>query len=290
MVHGAWALAAALPMLVRVEAESAPTPSVVSDRVAGGSRGILPILKTVEAMAHELSFDPGVRVKVSSEVPEGAGLGSSAATLVAVVSAVSRLRGFKLTPQEVSRFAMVGEREVHGRPSGVDAEICARGGVLLFRPGSPPREVPLDGTRSLMVAFSGSRRSTRVQVENVAKVRKKSMGAFDLLVAEASERSLEAADTLSKGDLRGLGRLLSASQLALSRIGVSTRSLEGLIAAALSLGAYGAKLTGGGGGGSIIAVAARGKEKSIVSGLRGRGYEAFVAEVPVKGARSWLER
>jgi mevalonate kinase len=55
-------------------------------------------------------------------------------------------------------------------------------------------------------------------------------------------------------------------------------------------GSYGAKLTGAGGGGSVVAAAPEAKEKSIVSGLKARGFETFIARVPAKGVRSWLER
>jgi len=58
----------------------------------------------------------------------------------------------------------------------------------------------------------------------------------------------------------------------------------------LSMGSYGAKLTGAGGGGSVLAVAPEGKEKSIVSGLTARGFETFRVSIPTEGVKSWLER
>ena len=40
----------------------------------------------------------------------------------------------------------------------------------------------------------------------------------------------------------------------------------------------------------MIALAPEAKEKSIVSGLSARGFETFIARVPVEGVKSWLER
>jgi mevalonate kinase len=291
VVHGAWALAAALPRRVRAEASPSEELTIVSDRFPGGdSRALAPVASVVRAVAKELSSTPRVRVLVTSDIPEGSGLGSSASTMVAVAAAVARLKGAELGPQGISDFAMAGEREVHGRPSGVDAAVCSRGGVLLFRPGIPPRAVALQGRRALVVAFTGTRRSTRRQITRVAGVKEAFPGMFRGLAEAASEASLAAAERLAEGDMKGLGRILSFNHAVLSAVGASSPSLDRLVDLALSLGAYGAKLTGAGGGGSVIAVAPRGKEKSIVSGLRERGFEAFRAEIPVVGVRSWLEK
>ncbi|MGD1055679.1 MAG: mevalonate kinase [Nitrososphaerales archaeon] len=291
VVHGAWALAAALPHKVRVEASESADFNVISDRVSSADKlGLRPVAGVVEAMAKEFSFKPRLTVSVRSEVPEGAGLGSSASTMIAVASAVAKLRSLDLQVSDILRFSMVGERRVHGRPSGIDAAVCAIGGVVLFKPGSAPRKVAFKGRRSLIVALTGKKRSTKRQIRRVTGVKETFPSLFSGLTEAASEVSLMAAKRLAEGDVKGLGRLLNFNHAVLSTLGVSNRPLDRLVDLTLSLGAYGAKLTGAGGGGSIIAVAPGRKEKSIVSELRGRGFEAFRAEIPVDGVKSWLER
>jgi mevalonate kinase len=291
VVHGAWALAVALPRKVRVEVSESAGFNVVSDGFSGsGASGLHPIAGVVGAMAREFSFDPHLTLSIKSEIPEGAGLGSSASTMVAVASAVARLRSLDLQASDIIRFSMVGEREVHGHPSGIDAAVCTVGGVVLFRPGTDPKRVSFKGRRSLIVAFSGKKRSTKRQIRRVAGVKEAFPSLFGGLTEAASEVSLMATKRLADGDMKGLGRLLSFNHAVLSTIGVSNRPLDSLVDLALSLGAYGAKLTGAGGGGSVVAVAPGRKEKSIISGLRGRGFEAFRAEIPVDGVKSWLER
>jgi mevalonate kinase len=291
VVHGAWALAAALPRRVRVEARESAGFKVISDEFSSsGASGLRPIARVVGAMAREFSFDPHLTLSIESEIPKGAGLGSSASTMVAVASAIARLRSIDLQASDIIRLSMVGEREVHGHPSGIDATVCTIGGVVLFRPGTDPRRVAFKGRRSLIVAFSGKKRSTKRQIRRVAGVKEAFPNLFDGLTEAASEVSLMSMKKLVEGDMKGLGRLLSFNHAALSTLGVSNRPLDKLVDLTLSLGAYGAKLTGGGGGGSVVAVAPGGKEKSIISGLRGRGFEAFQAEIPVDGVKSWLER
>jgi len=291
VVHGAWALAAAIPRLVRVQLSPARAFSVTSDRFGpGNSAQLLPVSRVVEAIAREFSVAPTVSVSISSAVPEGAGLGSSAATMVAVAAAMSRLNSLGLGADEIVRFAMVGEHHVHGNPSGIDPTVSAHGGVLLFRPGSPPRKIALDSSRTLIVSYSGKKRSTRGQINTVARMKGKHPGLFAMLADGVGSLSLQAAQRLQEGDMQGLGNLLTVNHAVLGTVGVSNETLDEMVDAFASLGSYGAKLTGAGGGGSVVAVAPKAKEKSIVSGLSARGFETFKVEVPSEGVRSWSER
>ena len=291
VVHGAWALASAIPRRVRVEVAKSDKLSIKSDRFSGpDAKALRPIAIVTGKMAEEFSFVPRLRISVNSEIPEGAGLGSSASTMVAVSTAIARFHGLNLHASDIIRFSMVGEKEIHGNPSGIDAAVCTLGGVILFRPGSPPKRLPLRNKRSLIVAFTGKKRSTKRQIRRVADVKTMFPSMFEGLTEAASEVSLMASRRLQEGDMRGLGRLLNFNHAVLTTVGVSNQPLNSLVDLALSFGAYGAKLTGAGGGGSIVAVAGGGKEKSIVSGLRARGFEAFRAEVPVNGVKSWVER
>jgi mevalonate kinase len=290
VVHGAWALATAIPRKVRVEVQQSSRFKVSSDRFrSSGHPALRPVAQAVEAMSREFAFDPRVKVSIRSEIPGGAGLGSSASTMVALVSALSKLNRLGLRVQEIVQASMVGEKEIHGNPSGIDPAVCARGGVILFRRGSVPTQVRLKGTRSLIVSLSGMKRSTRHQIGRVSAVKREYPSLFAGLADSANSVSLMAADRLSTGDMAGLGSILNFSHAVLSSLGVSNPTLDRLVNESLSLGSYGAKLTGAGGGGSIISVGPEGKEKRITSGLNARGFETFIARVPVGGVRSWLE-
>ena len=289
VVHGAWALAAALPPRVRVEVEPSSRFRVTSDRFVAASPELLPVGRVIRAMAHRFSTSPRVRVSIESAVPEGAGLGSSAATMVAAASAYARLNGLGVGMNEIVRFAMVGEKDVHGNPSGIDPNICARGGVILFSPGRPAKKVHLKRPSSFIVAYSGRRRSTRGLIGRVAITKEEQPDLFAVLRDAVGWISETAAEMLVQGDDQGLGRLLTLNHAVLKSMGVSNDVLDGMVNALCSMGAYGAKLTGAGGGGSVVAVAPEAKEKSIVSGLTARGFETFRAKIPVEGVKSWLE-
>jgi mevalonate kinase len=291
VVHGAWALAAAVPRKVRVTVESSTKFEVISDLFRRGeSPELLPVSHVVEGMAREFSLKPTVRVTITSAVPGGAGLGSSAATMVAVAAAFSKLNSVGLKVDELVDCAMAGEWSVHGKPSGVDPAVCARGGVILFRTGAAPKKVSFDGTRSLILSYSGLNRSTRGQIGHVTRMKDRYPGMFERLAGGIGDLSLRASEMLQGGDLNGLGTLLTVNHAALMSLGVSNETLDGMVDLLLTMGCYGAKLTGAGGGGSVLAVAPEGKEKSIVSGLSARGFETFKVKIPAEGVKSWLER
>ncbi len=73
---------------------------------------------------------------VRSQLPVGAGLGSSAAAAVGVVAAVRALASGARPPgdlEAIETAALEVERRQHGFPSGIDSGTVLRGGVLLVR-------------------------------------------------------------------------------------------------------------------------------------------------------------
>lgn len=70
------------------------------------------------------------RVAVRSDVPIGAGFGSSAASAVGVIAAFLAHAGRHADPQTVDRVALEVERRQHGLPSGVDHSTVLRGGMI----------------------------------------------------------------------------------------------------------------------------------------------------------------
>lgn len=290
VVHGAVALAAALGRTVRVEVSASELTSVESDAFPGGGRELEPARAVVEWMASEHGFRPGHRVRIYSSVPDGAGLGSSASVMVALAAALSSLHSLSLPAEKLVESAMVGERLIHGSPSGIDVNACAYGGVILYRVGERPRQLHIEGRRRILVAHSGSKRSTKRLIGRVSESREMLPSLFSGLASAVSWLSEEAADALGSGDAKRLGRVLTLNHAVLSSVGASTEELDRLVDGLISAGCAGAKLTGAGGGGSVIAVPERGKEKRAISWLQRGGFEAFVAEIPVGGVKSWLEQ
>jgi len=82
------------------------------------------------ALARGDAETPSFALRLESQIPIGAGFGSSAAVAVAVVYAVLRLAGDDPPVAELERLALEVERRQHGLPSGVDGATVLRGGVV----------------------------------------------------------------------------------------------------------------------------------------------------------------
>jgi len=293
VVHGALALAAAVERRVRVEASEGEQLTVQSDRFPPSTdpsrKKIAPVVSVAKRIAEELKVRPTFQIKITSQVPENSGLGSSAATMVAVATALTRLKGVELNAEEITRYAMSGEKEIHGRPSGIDVNICAMGGVILYKMGEGPKRVRFAGTRRFLIVHSGKKRRTKLLIDRVSRMKERYPGLFAGLANSATFVSELASNKLISGDMEELGRILTYTHGVLSAVGASNPPLDRLVDLLLSLGCYGAKLTGAGGGGSVLAIPREGSSEALMSELKRRGYESFQTTVPCDGVKSWLQ-
>jgi galactokinase len=87
-------------------------------------------------LMHErgISFPTGARILISSKVPEGKGVSSSAAIEVAAMQAVAEAFGIKIEPRELAILCQKVENLVVGAPCGVMDQMtsaCGHSGQLL---------------------------------------------------------------------------------------------------------------------------------------------------------------
>jgi len=76
---------------------------------------------------------PSIILRISSQIPQGAGFGSSAAAAVAIQHAYFCLRGAKVGRRALHHTSLEVERRQHGLPSGVDNAAVIQGGLLKTR-------------------------------------------------------------------------------------------------------------------------------------------------------------
>ena len=157
VVYGKHAVAAALSLATSAVARFTPSPpsstaatapqplSVCVHTVprARGAEETARLEAAVRAMAGALGArDGALELWVRGDVPEGAGLGSSAALCVASAAAVrDALADYRCEARgawraAVDAAALAGERVFHASPSGVDNAVSTHGGALLFARGA----------------------------------------------------------------------------------------------------------------------------------------------------------
>jgi mevalonate kinase len=222
------------------------------DEVARAKGILAPIAGIVNYMNEKygLRTTPMV-VRVESEIPVGAGLGSSAAFSAAFSLAYAAFHGLRLSTEEISEASFVGEKIAHGNPSGIDTAIAVYGGSILYRRGLKPQRlnIRLPAGYRLVIANSGIERSTRQVVERVLSRADATWPVARHIYKAAEELVAEAVKAFERGDGRLLGELMDINHGLLNAMGASSESLERLVHAARRAGAIGAKLTGAGWGG-----------------------------------------
>lgn len=271
MVYGHPALALAVDRTTMVDVTVRPGPTSV-DSPLGDDR-------VVDAIGRVIGAE-GYGVQITTTLPVGRGMGSSAALAVALAHAMSDVaEGPPLTPQQAYDRAMPLEREFHGNPSGVDVAVSCEGGCLWFQRTEGPdgtvraqREPVAIGPWSLVVLDSGRAGDTKQLVAGVAGRRPGIDPVLDRIGALVGEARTAIHDP------RQLGELLTENHAHLREIGVSTPELDELVALAMEAGAYGAKLSGAGGGGIVIALVE--DPAPVLAKAAARGVQAF-------GSRPW---
>ena len=132
-------------------------------------------------------------------------MGSSAAVSVASVAALSRFLGLSLDRKTISEEALAGEKKVHGNPSGLDIQASISGGLILFDRKTGTTEIPVPESFSLVVIFSGKKRSTSRLIAKVARRKEKFPHYFAQLVKAASYVSQEVVEAAISKDMDRFG-------------------------------------------------------------------------------------
>jgi galactokinase len=237
----------------------------------------------VDAVAHELALlgrpDVGLRGTVESDLPQGAGLGSSGAFEVAVAVALCEVAGFRVEPLELAAACRRAEQRAVGVPSGIldqAASLLGREGTaLLLDCGTlEHRWVQLPEDVAILVLDSGERHAHE---ESGYADRRRELEAGEPRrvrhVQTENERVRAAVAALERGDARALGPIFEASHASLrDDYEVSTPTLDALVAEALDAGAFAARMTGGGFGGSIVALADPDRAQSVLERVGGDGW------------------
>lgn len=204
----------------------------------------------LRALMSEHFGDTGAHLTLTTDLPIGRGMGSSASLAVALARAHLAWNSRPADPDALWSHAMATERRFHGNPSGVDVACALHGGVLRFVRGAPPTFTSLACPAwQVVVLDSGVAGPTAELVERVRRQRPR----IDLLLERVGELVGEAEEALH--DPPALGRLLDENHAILRQIGVSSPTLDDLVGLARGAGAWGAKLSGAGGGGVVIALA-----------------------------------
>ena len=242
----------------------------------------------------------GFQGHVTTDIPIGAGLSSSAALEVAVALAL----GFTGTPLELAQLCQRAENRASGVPSGIMDQLAIAAGVaghalmidcgeLTVEPVAIPRGVEIVVQFIEHRTLVGSPYADRVAecaeaerligpLRHTTSAKAKTIAdpvirARAMHVTSENRRVIDFADAIANGDLREAGRLMVQSHTSLREwYRTSTRTMDAAVAEVCATpGVFGARMTGGGFGGCLVALTEPG---ALLSGWVVRAVDgAFIA-------------
>lgn len=88
-----------------------------------------------ETLEDNKVFDNGWELTITSKIPVGVGMGSSAAVSVGVITALMALASgdSRINDKKINDLAYKVEKKQHGNPSGIDNSTVTFGGVIWYR-------------------------------------------------------------------------------------------------------------------------------------------------------------
>lgn len=233
----------------------------------------------------------GMDMAIAGNVPQGAGLSSSASLEVAVGQAFNALYNSELlTPTDIALAAQKAENSFVGVNCGIMDQLISACGeadhaLLIDCRSLTTQAVPVPAGLAVMIVHShvqrglvGSEYNTRRQQceaaaahygvkalrdIDVARLERDAAGLDAVVLRRArhivteNQRTLDAAQALSTGDLQRLGQLMAASHDSMrDDFEITVPPIDHLVAILqAAIGPQGgARMTGGGFGGCVVAL------------------------------------
>ncbi|XP_042054085.1 mevalonate kinase-like isoform X2 [Salvia splendens] len=252
--------------------------------------------------------DKPAKVAVTSELPLGSGLGSSAALCVALSAALLSLsdsskldfshQGWQTFGESeldlVNKWAFEGEKMIHGRPSGIDNTVSTFGNIVKFRSGELTH-IKTNMPLKMLVTNTKVGRNTKALVAGVSERAARHGSAMTSVFKAVDSISNEVVGIIQSpvsDDLaiteeeEKLGELMEMNQGLLQCMGVSHSTIETVIKTTLKY-KLATKLTGAGGGGCVLTLlptllAATVVDK-VIRELEECGFKCLIAGIGGRG-------
>ncbi|XP_043695946.1 mevalonate kinase [Telopea speciosissima] len=247
-------------------------------------------------------------VVVTSDLPLGSGLGSSASFCVALCGALlaqSDVTTLDLSPQGwltfgeselelVNKWAFEGEKIIHGKPSGIDNTVSTFGNMIMFKLGKLTcikSGMPL----RMLITNTKVGRNTKALVAGVSERASRHPDAMSAVFSAVDYISKEFSTIIQSpvhDDLSVIEKeekieeLMEMNQGLLQSMGVSHASIETVLRTTLKY-KLSSKLTGAGGGGCVLtflpALLSATVVDKVIAELKSCGFECLIAGIGVKG-------
>ena len=227
----------------------------------------------------------GLKIQIESEIPLGAGLGSSSACCVAGAAAIFNLFG-KISKKEILELAIEAEKTIYQNTSGADCTVSTYGGLMEYDKNNGFRKIEDEPNFQLVIANSDIEHSTESMVSKVKEFENQNKDRFYELSSLESKLVNDVLKLIKENKIKEIGEKVNLNQKFLEEIGISNEKLEDMIKIGQTL-SYGAKITGSGGGGCIFALTNESNLENTLKEFTDKKYECFATKIDFKGLNTF---
>ena len=229
--------------------------------------------------------DTGIHIQIDSEIPLGAGLGSSSACCVAGAAAIFKLFG-NISREEVLKLAIEAERTIFENTSGADCTVCTYGGIMEYDKNKGFKKIEYEPNFQLVIINSNIEHSTQSMVSKVKEFENKNTEEFSRLSDLESKLVEDVLKLVKENKIQEIGQKMNQNQKYLENIGISNKELTKMIRIGQE-SSFGAKITGSGGGGCIFALTNESNLQNILKKFKDNNYECFSTKIDFKGLNTF---
>ena len=229
--------------------------------------------------------DTGIHIQIDSEIPLGAGLGSSSACCVAGAAAIFKLFG-DISKEEILKLAIEAERTIFENTSGADCTVCTYGGIMEYDKNKGFKKIEHEPNFQLVIINSNMEHSTQSMVSKVKEFENKNKEEFSKLSNLESKLVEDVLKLVKENKIQEIGQKMNQNQEYLENIGISNKELTKMIKIGQE-SSFGAKITGSGGGGCIFALTNESNLQNILKKFKDNNYECFSAKIDFKGLNTF---
>lgn len=201
-----------------------------------------------------------IKYKITSQIPQKRGMGSSAAVSIAAIRAIFNYFRENLEDELLEKLVNTAEIVAHKTPSGLDAKTCLSDKAIRFVKNKGFSYIDLNLDAYLVIADTGIYGNTGESIQNVknlgskAELSLKKLGRLTDEMTRILTGNIENKEEKIK-KISKIGEIMTAANTELGKLNITIEKTELFVKTAIENGAAGAKISGGGLGGCVIALA-----------------------------------
>lgn len=294
VVYGKPALLSAIDLRIYVTISS-PRHSAPELVEGEESRSLRKIIEPIIVKAFKMKTMPPYKLIISSQIPIGCGLGSSAAVSAAYIATLLSFLKVKWDLELINRLAYEAEKVFHGNPSGGDNSTVVYGGLVWFRKETADVKIiqPLNFTippklaRNFVIINTGTPvESTAKMIEAVRQLYEEKPEVVEKFLQNQEKLVKDLLPTLQQANENELIRIIKEGEENLESIGVVSDYIKSIIREVEKAGGA-AKICGAGGKSKATGVllAYHPNKNKLIKVVKSYNLPCFTAKLGVEGLR-----